>query len=74
MHSGEKRSSSNHQNTDTGSPTQETLTSYWSNLTHSEQTPQLRGTTTLQTAERAPQTQQAKQNEKTEKCPAGEGT
>jgi len=56
------------------SPNQERLTKNWSNLTCKEQTPQLRGNTTLQPVERRPQTQQTKQNEKTEKYPACEGT
>ena len=41
---------------------------------HREQTPQLRGITNFQPAERAPQTQQSKQNEKAEKYSEGEGT
>ena len=55
-------------------PSQETLASHWSNPTHREQTPQLRGIMNIQPAERASQTQQAEQNEKAEKYSAGEGT
>ena len=62
----EMRSSSTHQNTDKISPTQETITRYWSNPTQREQTPKLRGTTTFQSTERRPQTQKTKQNEKIE--------
>ena len=40
------------------------LTNHGSNPIHREQTPQLRGTTTFQPAESAPQTQQYKQNER----------
>ena len=40
LHSREKKSSSTHQNTDTSFPNQETLTSYLSNPTHSEEPPQ----------------------------------
>ena len=40
LNSREKKSSSIHQNTDTSFPNQETLTSYLSNPTHSEETPQ----------------------------------
>ena len=64
-----------HQNTDTSSPNQETLTSYWSNPTPIvEQTPQLRVTMNFQPAERVPQTQQSKQNENAEKYSASEET
>jgi len=55
LYSREKRSSYTHQSTDTTSPSQETLTSHWSNPTHREQTQQLRGTTNFQPAEMAPQ-------------------
>ena len=37
MHSGEKKSSSTHQNTDISFPNQETLTSHSSNPTHREE-------------------------------------
>jgi len=63
-----------HQNTDTSFPNKETLTSHWSNSTQRKQTPQLRGTTTFQPAEREPQAQQSKQNETAEKYSAGKGT
>ena len=72
LHSREKRSSSNHQNTDTSAPNQATLTSHRSNPTQKEQTPQLRGTMNFQPAEGAIQIQQSKQNEKAEKYSAGE--
>ena len=42
LNSREKKSSSTHQNTKTSFPNQETLTSYLSNPTHSEETPQWR--------------------------------
>jgi len=74
LHSREKRSISTHQNKDTSSPNQETLRSHWSNPNHREQAPLLRGVTNFQPVERAPQTQQSKQNEKAEKYTAYEGT
>ena len=42
MHSREKKSSSNHQSTDTSFPNQETLTRHMYTTTHSKKTPQLR--------------------------------
>ena len=53
-----KRSSSTHQNAGTRPSHQEAYTSHWTNnLTHWGQIPEARGTTTLQPAERRPQTQ-----------------
>ena len=43
----------------------------WSNPTLREKTPQLRGTMNFQSAGRAPQTKQSKQDEKEEKYAAG---
>ena len=51
------RSSSTHQNIGTSPSHQEAYTSHWTNLTHWGQTPEARGTTTLQPAERRPQTE-----------------
>ena len=67
------RSSSIHQNTGTSPPNKETFTKHWSNLTHRGQTPQVKGTTILQAAERRTQTQWIKQNENTEKNAADGG-
>ena len=55
LHSREKRSSSTHQNRHTSSPNQNTLTSHYSNPTHREQAPQLRGNTNFHPTERAQQ-------------------
>ena len=60
-----------YQNTDTSCYNQQTLTSHWSNPTLREKTPQLRGTMNFQSAGRAPQTKQSKQDEKEEKYAAG---
>ena len=74
LHSREKKSSSMHQNTNESFPNQETLTSQSSNPTHWEKPPQWKGTTDHQKREKPVQTQQSKQDEKTEKHPAGKGT
>ena len=60
--------------TGTSSPNQETITRHWSHPTHGGQTPQIRGTMTFKSAERKPQIQKIKQNEKTEKYASDEGT
>ena len=52
-----KRSSSTHQNAGTSPSHQEVYISHWTKLTHWGQTPEARGTMTLQPAERRPQTQ-----------------
>ena len=67
----EKIFSSIHQNADTSAPNQDILTGHWSNPTHREQTPQLRGAMNFQPAERAPPTQKSKQNERAEKYTTG---
>ena len=71
MHTREKKSSSTHQNTDTSFPSQETLTSHSSNPIHREEPPQYRGTTNCRNTEKPSQTQQSKQDEKSEKYSVG---
>ena len=74
LHSREKKSSSTHQKTNTSFPNQETFTSHPYNPTPSEEIPQSRELHTCQNTESPPQTQQYKQDEKTEEYPAGKGT
>ena len=53
----ETRSSLIHQNTGTSPLHQEAYTTYWTNLTHWEQTPKTMGTMNVQPVKRRPQTQ-----------------
>ena len=62
-----------HQNTGNSSLHQEAYTTQCTKHTRREQTPKTKGNTNLQPAKRRPQTQQVKQNEKTEKYTADEG-
>ena len=73
LHTRKTRSSLIHQNTDNSPLHQEAYTTHWTNLSHWGQTPKTTGTTNLQPAKKRPQTQQIKQNEKTEKHTADEG-
>ena len=61
-----------HENTGTSPLHQEAYTANWTNLSHWGQTPKTTETTNLQPVKRRPQTQEVKQNEKTEKHTADE--
>ena len=78
LQSREKKSSSTHQNSNTSLPNQETLTSHWYNLTHSEETDNKKNNkknfTSCQNTESPPQMQQYNQDEETEEYSAGKGT
>ena len=73
LHSREKKSSSTHQNTDTGFPNQETLTSHLYNPTNSEEPHNKEEQQTVR-IQKGQHKQQYKQDEKAEEYPADKGT
>jgi len=72
LYSREKTSSSTHQDTNTISPNQETLTRHWSNSQGADST--IKRKHNLPACRKGAPTHQSKQNEKAEKYSAGEET
>ena len=70
----EKKSSSTHQNSNTSLPNQETLKATDTTPPTIRNLYNKENSTNCQNTERPPQTQQYKQDEKTEEYPAGKGT